>query len=161
VSRIAAAPDVAVAGGETVRLGETSAQVIDVGGHTLGHVAFYVAADQTAFVGDSLFALGCGRLFEGTAEQMWASLQRLMALPPETAVYCAHEYTLSNLAFALSVSDSPDLMARGEVLRALRGAGKPTVPTTIGDELATNPFLQAGSAARFAELRAAKDGFKG
>lgn len=161
VSRITKAPDVIVRGGETVRLGGTSAQVLDVGGHTLGHVAFYVAADQAAFVGDSLFALGCGRLFEGTAEQMWASLQRLMALPPETAVYCAHEYTASNLAFALSVSANPALDARAAVIRALRASGKPTVPTTIGDELATNPFLLAGSAARFGELRAAKDGFRG
>ena len=161
VSRIAAAPDLVVSGGEIVRLGDSEALVIDVGGHTLGHIAFHFPQESKAFVGDSLFALGCGRLFEGTAEQMWASLQRLMALPADTAVYCAHEYTTSNLAFALSVSDAPALRARAEVIRALRASGKPTVPTTIGDELETNPFLQAGSAARFGELRAAKDGFKG
>lgn len=161
VSRLAATPDVIVAGGETVRLGATTAQVIDVGGHTLGHVAFYAAADQTVFVGDSLFALGCGRLFEGTPEQMWASLQRLMVLPPQTLVYCAHEYTASNLSFALSVSNTPALKARAEEIGALRAAGKPTVPTTLALELETNPFLQAGSAARFAALRAAKDGFRG
>jgi hydroxyacylglutathione hydrolase len=136
-------------------------RILDVGGHTLGHVAYYVPGDAKAFVGDTLFTLGCGRLFEGTPEQMWASLSRLAALPEETEVYCAHEYTEANLAFALSVGHTPALAARAEDVRALRAQGLPTVPTTIGEELATNPFLRAGDAQAFAALRKAKDAFKG
>jgi hydroxyacylglutathione hydrolase len=150
-----------VADGAVVELGETRFQVLDTGGHTLGHVAYFDAADQIAFVGDALFALGCGRVFEGTAEQMWASLTRLAALPDETAVYCAHEYTASNARFALSVNDDPLLRARAEEVFAARERGEPTVPTTIAREKATNPFLRAGGAQRFAALRAAKDAFKG
>jgi len=161
VSRIAARPDQVIAGGDTVLLGATPAMVLDVGGHTLGHIAYYFPGDAKAFVGDALFTLGCGRLFEGTAEQMWASLQRLAALPEETQIYCAHEYTESNLRFALSVDASPALLARAEDIRALRAQNLPTVPTTIGEELATNPFLLAGGVERFADLRAAKDAFRG
>jgi hydroxyacylglutathione hydrolase len=161
ITRIAAKPDHVVGGGETVLLGATPAMVLDVGGHTLGHIAYSCIGDAKAFVGDALFTLGCGRLFEGTPEQMWESLQRLAALPEDTAVYCAHEYTEANLAFALSVEQSPALLARAEDIRALRAQNLPTVPTTIGEERATNPFLRAGDAKRFAELRAAKDGFKG
>jgi hydroxyacylglutathione hydrolase len=106
VTRIAAL-DREVRGGDTVMLGETRFEVIETGGHTLGHIAYHDAADGIAFVGDTLFALGCGRLFEGTAEQMWTSLQRLAALPDDTTVYCAHEYTASNARFALSVDDDP------------------------------------------------------
>ena len=147
--------------GDVVELGETRMQVIDTGGHTLGHITYFDPADQIAFVGDTLFALGCGRLFEGTPEQMWASLSRLAALPDETAVYCAHEYTASNARFALSVDDGPALKARAAEVFAARERGEPTVPTTIAREKATNPFLLAGSARRFAEVRAAKDVFKG
>jgi len=111
VTRIAAL-DREVRGGDTVMLGETRFEVIETGGHTLGHIAYHDAADGIAFVGDTLFALGCGRLFEGTAEQMWTSLQRLAALPDDTTVYCAHEYTASNARFALSVDDDPALKAR-------------------------------------------------
>ena len=111
VTRIAPL-DRTVVGGDTVELGETRFEVIETGGHTLGHIAYFDAADHIAFVGDTLFALGCGRLFEGTAEQMWASLQRLAALPDETTVYCAHEYTASNARFALSVDAEPALKAR-------------------------------------------------
>jgi hydroxyacylglutathione hydrolase len=161
VARIAARPDHVVSGGETVLLGATPAMVLDVGGHTLGHIAYYAPGDAKAFVGDALFTLGCGRLFEGTPEQMWASLSSLAALPEETQVYCAHEYTEANLRFALSLDQPPALMARAEDIRALRAQGLPTVPTTIGEELATNPFLLAGGVERFAQLRAAKDGFKG
>lgn len=150
-----------VAGGDVVELGETKLQVIDSGGHTLGHIAYFDPASRKAFVGDTLFALGCGRLFEGTAEQMWDSLSRLTALPDDTQVYCAHEYTASNARFALSVDGSPELKARAEDIFAARERGEPTVPTTIGLEKATNPFLRAGNAGRFAEVRAAKDAFKG
>ncbi len=150
-----------VAHGDVVELGETRFSVIDTGGHTLGHITYHDAADQIAFVGDTLFALGCGRLFEGTAEQMWASLSRLAALPGETAVYCAHEYTASNARFALSIDDDPLLRARADEVFAARERGEPTVPTTIAREVATNPFLKAGSARRFGEVRAAKDAFRG
>jgi len=150
-----------VSHGDIVELGETRFSVIDTGGHTLGHVTYFDAADQIAFVGDTLFSLGCGRLFEGTAEQMWASLSRLSALPDETAVYCAHEYTASNARFALTVDDAPALKARADEVFAARERGEPTVPTTIAREKATNPFLRAGDAAAFAAVRSAKDNFKG
>ena len=153
--------DRVVADGDVVMLGETRLDVMDTGGHTLGHITYFDADDQIAFVGDTLFALGCGRLFEGTPEQMWTSLSRLAALPEETAVYCAHEYTASNARFALSIDDSPALTARAKAVFAARERGEPTVPTTIAREKATNPFLRAGDAATFAAVRAAKDGFKG
>ena len=160
VTRIAPL-DREVSGGEVVELGETRLSVIESGGHTLGHIAYHDPASGKAFVGDTLFALGCGRLFEGTAEQMWASLSRLAALPDETEVYCAHEYTASNARFALSVDASPELEARAEAIFAARERGEWTVPTSIGLEKATNPFLRAGSADAFAAVRAAKDTFKG
>lgn len=157
-----------VAGGDVVTLGETRFEVIESGGHTLGHIAYFDAADHVAFVGDTLFALGCGRLFEGTAEQMWQSLARLTALPDDTAVYCAHEYTASNARFALSVDASPELKVRTDAIFAARERGEWTVPTTIGLEKATNPFLRApvlkpGMVAHeaFGAVRAAKDAFKG
>ncbi|HEY3950535.1 hydroxyacylglutathione hydrolase [Phenylobacterium sp.] len=172
VTRIAPL-DRQVAGGDVVMLGQTRFEVLETGGHTLGHITYFDAADRIAFVGDTLFALGCGRLFEGTAEQMWTSLQRLAALPDETTVYCAHEYTASNARFALSVDDDPGLKARADRIFAMRERGEPTVPTTIALEKATNPFLRAPKlAARvgaggqpdyaaFGAVRAAKDGFKG
>jgi hydroxyacylglutathione hydrolase len=168
VTRIAPL-DRVVRGGDVVMLGETKFAVIDSGGHTLGHVAYHDAADDIAFVGDTLFALGCGRLFEGTAEQMWDSLTRVAGLPDETTVYCAHEYTASNARFALSVDDDPALKARADQIFAARERGEPTVPTTIAAEKATNPFLRApllrpnaaSPAEAFAEIRAAKDSFKG
>ncbi|MFZ4121206.1 MAG: hydroxyacylglutathione hydrolase [Caulobacterales bacterium] len=161
VSRIAALPDVVVGAGDIVALGALEARVLDVGGHTLGHIAYVFDAHKVAFVGDAVFALGCGRLFEGTATQMWDSLNRIMALPSDTTLYCAHEYTQSNARFALHVDPLNEaLVARAGEIDALRAAGKPTVPMTLALELATNPFLRAGSADRFAELRAAKDTFK-
>jgi hydroxyacylglutathione hydrolase len=172
VTRIAPL-DREVGGGDTVQLGETTFQVIESGGHTLGHIAYFDAADRVAFVGDTLFALGCGRLFEGTPEQMWDSLQRLAALPDDTKVYCAHEYTASNARFALSVDDAPALKARADEIFAARARGEWTVPTTIGLEKATNPFLRAPALAgkvgaagepdaqAFAAVRAAKDVFRG
>ena len=173
VERIGQAPDREVAGGDTVMLGQTRFQVMESGGHTLGHIAYFDAEDGAAFVGDTLFTLGCGRMFEGTPEQMWASLQRLAALPDETRVYCAHEYTAANARFALSVDDDPGLKARTEQIFAARERGEWTVPTTIALEKATNPFLRAPRLAgrmgladaadheAFAAVRAAKDGFKG
>ncbi len=172
VTRISAL-DREVKHGDVVMLGETRFQVIDTGGHTLGHITYHAAADHVAFVGDTIFALGCGRLFEGTPEQMWTSLQRLAALPDDTRVYCAHEYTASNARFALSVDDDPALKARADAVFAARERGEPTVPTTIGLEKATNPFLRApllagrvGAAGQpdykaFGAVRAAKDVFKG
>ena len=172
VTRIAPL-DREVRGGDQVLLGESRFEVIEAGGHTLGHIAYYAAADGAAFVGDTLFALGCGRLFEGDAAQMWGSLQRLAALPDDTRVYCAHEYTAANARFALSIDDDPALAARARQVFAARERGEPTVPSTIGLEKATNPFLRAplladrfGAAGRpahqaFAAVRAAKDAFKG
>ncbi|MBT9470719.1 MAG: hydroxyacylglutathione hydrolase [Pseudomonadota bacterium] len=173
VERIGQAPDREVSGGDQVTLGQTLLDVIESGGHTLGHIAYFDAADRAAFVGDTLFALGCGRLFEGTPQQMWDSLQRLAALPDETKVYCAHEYTASNARFALSVDDEPALKTRAEAIFAARERGEWTVPTTIGLEKATNPFLRAPQLAgrlglsgakdheAFAAVRTAKDNFKG
>jgi hydroxyacylglutathione hydrolase len=149
-------------------LGETALRVIATPGHTLGHIAYVSDADAMAFVGDTLFALGCGRLFEGTAQQMWTSLQALAALPPQTQVYCAHEYTAANARFALSVDDAPTTVERAKAVFEARERGEWTVPTTIGAELAANPFLrapllaQAGSDAEaFGAIRKAKDDFKG
>ena len=153
--------------GDVVRLGETAFQVLETGGHTLGHVSYYDAAHQAAFVGDTLFALGCGRLFEGDAAQMWASLQKLAGLPDATRIYCAHEYTEANARFTLSVDSSAAAADRAQAVFAARARGEPTVPTTLGAEKATNPFLRAPElvggdpVAAFAQLRAAKDAFKG
>ncbi|MEO8925725.1 MAG: hydroxyacylglutathione hydrolase [Caulobacteraceae bacterium] len=171
VTRIAPL-DRTVTGGEVVDLGETRLEVIETGGHTLGHIAYFDAAAEIVFVGDALFALGCGRLFEGTAKQMWVSLGRLAALPDETLVYCAHEYTAANARFALTVDDDPALAARAEAIFAARARGEATVPTSIGLEKATNPFLRARRLAgrvgkagapddeAFGAIRAAKDAFR-
>ncbi|HEX6661850.1 MAG TPA: hydroxyacylglutathione hydrolase [Sphingomicrobium sp.] len=160
--------DWVVHGGDRVGLGATELFVIDTGGHTLGHISYYAPTAATVFVGDTLFAMGCGRLFEGTAEQMWESLSRLAALPPQTQVYCAHEYTMSNADFALSVDHSPAVAERAAAVLEARALGQATVPTTIGLELATNPFLRAPAlhpalepARAFAEMRRAKDEFTG
>ncbi len=160
VTRIAPL-DRTVAGGDQVALGESLFQVIESGGHTLGHIAYFEPEARVAFVGDTLFALGCGRLFEGTAEQMWASLSRLAALPGETKVYCAHEYTAANARFALTVDADPAVKARAEDIFAARRRGEATVPTTIALERDTNPFLRAADADAFAAVRAAKDSFRG
>ncbi|QPQ54655.1 hydroxyacylglutathione hydrolase [Allosphingosinicella flava] len=148
--------------GDTVSIGAIGAQVMDVPAHTAGHIAYHLPSEGIVFVGDTLFAMGCGRLFEGTAEQMHANLQRLAQLPPETAVYCAHEYTLSNGRFALSVEpDNKALAARMADVERARAVGEATVPTTIALERATNPFMRAKSADALAERRAAKDRFTG
>lgn len=132
-----------VSHGDRVRLGRQEAEVIDVGGHTLGHVAYWFRQANVAFVGDALFALGCGRLFEGTPQQMHASLSRLKALPDDTVIYCAHEYTAANAEFALSVDpENAALQTYAERVAVLRERGEPTVPTTIGAERGANPFLR-------------------
>jgi hydroxyacylglutathione hydrolase len=151
-----------VAEGDRVSLGALQADVLEVPAHTAGHIAYHLPQAGIVFVGDTLFAMGCGRLFEGTAEQMHSNLQRLAQLPPETGVYCAHEYTLSNARFAATVEPHNEVVARRlqEVI-ALREAGEATVPTSIALELATNPFMRAGSAEELALRRAGKDSFKG
>lgn len=146
--------------GDTARLGDATAQVWEVPGHTAGHIAFLFEEAGDAFTGDTLFAIGCGRLFEGTAAQMFANMQRFAALPDATRAYGGHEYTQSNGRFALSVDGAnAALVARMKEVDALRGAGEATLPTTIGAERATNPFLRAASADELARLRAAKDAF--
>ena len=154
--------DVLVKGGDVVRLGAVSAAVIDVPAHTAGHIAFHFGDEHAAFVGDTLFAMGCGRLFEGTAGQMFANMRALEALPDETMVYCAHEYTASNGRYALVAEpDNIAIRARMIAVEALRAMGEATVPTTIGLERATNPFMRAVSIEQLAERRAAKDDFRG
>jgi hydroxyacylglutathione hydrolase len=153
--------DVQVREGDRVRIGALEAEVMEVPAHTAGHIAFHLPAEKIAFVGDTLFAMGCGRLFEGNAGQMHANLQRLAKLPPETIVYCAHEYTLSNGRFAVIVEpDNEALRERMAEVEAARAAGEATVPTTIALELATNPFMRAASAETLANLRQAKDNFR-
>jgi len=143
--------DVKLAEGDAHEFGSCRVQVIEVGGHTTGHIAYHLPDAKVAFVGDALFALGCGRVFEGTAEMMWRSLDKLRSLPPDTAIYCGHEYTLSNAEFAITIEpENEALQARVQEIRMLREKGEPTVPTTIGRELETNPFLRASSA----EIRA-------
>ncbi|MBU2340884.1 MAG: hydroxyacylglutathione hydrolase, partial [Alphaproteobacteria bacterium] len=130
--------------GDTVTLGGHEARVIDVSGHTNGHIAYHLPAQSIAFVGDSVFALGCGRMFEGEPEQFWNSLQRIKALPAETVLYCAHEYTQANARFALHADpDNAALQAYAQEIADKRGRGEPTVPTRLERELATNPFLRA------------------
>lgn len=159
--RRAAPLDRVVQGGDVVRLGETALEVTDAPGHTLGHIVYRDADGAQAFVGDVLFVLGCGRLFEGAPEQMWSSLQALAAWPDDTVVWCAHEYTAANARFALSLDDRPEMAARAAAIFAARERGQPTVPTTIGAEKAFNPFLRAAGAADFAVRRTAKDSFAG
>jgi len=158
-------------GDQFVFCGET-VSCISTPGHTLGMINFYFTESGVVFTGDTLFALGCGRIFEGDAEMMWSSMEKLMALPPETVVYCGHEYTQANAKFALSVDpDNAKLVIRAAQIDALRADGKPTLPTTIGEEIETNPFLRpsdsgirsvlgmenASDAAVFAEIRKRKD----
>ncbi|MEL6979333.1 MAG: hydroxyacylglutathione hydrolase [Pseudomonadota bacterium] len=145
--------DAEVAVGGTFDLGETRFDVLDAPGHTIGHIAYHAHSAAALFAGDALFALGCGRLFEGTAAQMWATLSRFAALPDETKVYCGHEYTLANARFSLGIETSnAALAARAREIEALRAAGAPTIPTTIGAEKATSPFLRAAEPALQAAL---------
>jgi len=149
-----------VAGGDRARIGAIEAELIDIPAHTAGHVAFHLPAAEIVFTGDTLFAMGCGRLFEGTAAQMHEAMRRLAALPGETRVYCGHEYTLSNGRFALAVEpDNEALIRRVAEVAAMRERGQVTLPTTIALERATNPFMRASSVEELAERRAAKDAF--
>ncbi len=152
--------DVLVRKGDRVAFGEAFADVIEMPAHTAGHIAFYFENHGIIFVGDTLFALGCGRLFEGTAAQMFANMQRLSALPDNTQVYCAHEYTQSNGRYALVAEpNNQALIERMIEVDAARQKGEATVPTTIGLEKATNPFMRASSIEELAARRAAKDVF--
>jgi hydroxyacylglutathione hydrolase len=164
--------DRAVSPGDRVPLGAQEAVVLDASGHTLGHVAYHFADAKALFSADSLMVMGCGRVFEGTPAQMWDTLSRLAALPDDTRVYSGHEYTASNLRFAQTIdAGNPALLARAEAIHALRAAGRPTVPATLAEERATNPFLRvadpglraslglsaASDAEVFAEIRRRKD----
>ena len=166
--------DVSVGEGDVVELGAHRATVYDTPGHTRGHIVYHFAAARAAFVGDTLFALGCGRLFEGTPAQMWGSLQKILRWPDDTRLYCAHEYTQSNARFALTVEPQNRLLQdRAANVAALRAAGTATVPSTLGEERATNPFLRpqsddlratiglagAENVDVFAKTRALKDAF--
>ena len=164
--------DTEIKHGDTVSIGSHEARVIDVSGHTNGHIAYHLPQDDIAFVGDSVFALGCGRMFEGEAGQFWESLQRIKALPPETTLYCAHEYTAANAKFALHADpDNAALQDYAAEIADKRERGEPTVPMGLARELETNPFLRAddadmqarwggnSAAETFAALRKAKDNF--
>ncbi len=166
--------DIAIEDGGTFSLGDSVAAAIFIPGHTRGHMAYWFEEAKAVFCGDTLFALGCGRLFEGTPAQMWSSLSRLRRLPEDTRVYCGHEYTQSNARFALAIDGrNRALVRRSREIDALRAAGRPTVPSTIGEERRTNPFLRAddpalaaamglpaaGPVAVFAEIRRRKDAF--
>jgi len=146
--------------GDTVKLGNVTADVIDVPAHTAGHIAFHIGSDRVVFVGDTLFAMGCGRLFEGTAEQMFDNMRKLEQLPEMTKVYCAHEYTQSNGEYALVAEpDNLALKERMAEVLTLRERGEPTVPTTIALERSTNPFMRAKTPEQLSERRVAKDNF--
>ena len=152
--------DQAVKEGDIVRLGNATAQVIDTPGHTRGQINFFFPGGPVLLSGDTLFSLGCGRLIEGNAEEMFGSLSKLAALPDDTLVCCGHEYTESNAKFALSVDPAnPALQARAAEVRALRAAGKPTIPSLMGEEKRANPFLLAKDVAALADVRGKKDRF--
>ncbi|MBL4619694.1 MAG: hydroxyacylglutathione hydrolase, partial [Marinicaulis sp.] len=166
--------DFPVGEGNTVMLGASKAMVHDTPGHTSGHIIYHFTEDEAAFVGDTIFAMGCGRLFEGTPDQMWESLSKVAQMPPDTKLYCAHEYTQANAAFALTVDPHNDaLKERAREVDRLRTEGKPTIPTNVAIELATNPFLRADNEGLkaaigmsgadtidvFAETRRRKDSF--
>jgi hydroxyacylglutathione hydrolase len=153
--------DHALKDGDEVSIGRHRASVWEVPGHTIGHIAYIFRDDEVAFVGDTLFAMGCGRLFEGSPKQMFNSLSRLASLPDGTELYCAHEYTLANARFAAQAFPSDAAIAeRLKSVEAARAANRPTVPTSVGAERATNPFLLARDVEHFAELREAKDNFR-
>jgi hydroxyacylglutathione hydrolase len=152
--------DIAVHEGDLVDFGASKARVIDTPGHTVGHIAYYFADGGLLFPGDTLFSLGCGRLFEGTAEDMFRSLQKFADLPGETLVCAGHEYTQSNAKFALSVDgNNRALLDRAEEINALRAAGQPTLPVSLASERDGNPFLRAPDAESLGRLRSAKDRF--
>ena len=150
-----------VAEGDRIAVGSSEAIVWDIPAHTAGHIAYFFEDDGMIFVGDTMFAMGCGRLFEGTAEQMYANMQRIAALPEDVRIYCGHEYTLSNARFAAHAEPGNQAVAeRLAEVSARRQRGEVTLPTTVAEERATNPFVRAGNAEEFARLRAAKDSFR-
>jgi hydroxyacylglutathione hydrolase len=168
--------DAVVGEGDTVKVGNATARVIDTPGHTAGHISYWFEADRIVFAADTLFSIGCGRILEGNAAMMWESLLKLRNLPDDTQVYCGHEYTAANIAFALTVDpDNKALRARADEVAALRATGKPTIPVSIGAEKAANPFLRADDPALaeslgmkgrpaaevFGKIRGAKDNFRG
>jgi hydroxyacylglutathione hydrolase len=134
--------------GDSFKFGDVEVRVLDTPGHTLGHISFWMPEANVAFVGDTMFALGCGRVIEGTMEMMWSSLAKLIKLPPSTVIYAGHEYTASNAKFALTIEpENEALQTRAKEIEALRAAGRPTLPTRLDVELATNPFLRVTSPA--------------
>ncbi len=166
--------DIALGDGDRFRLGRAEAEIFDVTGHTIGHIMYWFPASRILFCGDTLFAMGCGRLSEGTAAQMWTALSRFRALPDEATIYCAHEYTEANARFARTIEpDNAALKAREARVKAQRARGEATVPFRLGEEWATNPFLRSGEMALkeaigmkeaaavdvFAETRRRKDRF--
>lgn len=154
--------DATVDEGDTLEFAGHTAGVLHMPGHTQGHVVYHFADDGLLFCGDNLFAMGCGRLFEGIPAEMYANMRRFEAMPDDTIAYGAHEYTLGNGRYALVAEpDNQAIKNRMVEVERLRAAGEPTMPTTIGQEKATNPFLRAKSVEEFAERRAAKDSFKG
>jgi hydroxyacylglutathione hydrolase len=157
VSRI----DRIVSEGDRVTVAGAEAVVWDIPAHTSGHIAYYFEGEGMIFVGDTMFAMGCGRLFEGTAEQMYANMQRIAALPGDVRIYCGHEYTLANARFAAHAEPgNPDILRRHEDAAALRERGLITLPTTVAEERATNPFVRARDVQEFARLRSEKDSFR-
>lgn len=166
--------DVTVGEGDRVNVGELSARVVETPGHTKGHIAYCFDAERLAFVGDTLFSIGCGRVIEGSMEAMWQSMLKLRALPDDTKLYCGHEYTLANIKFAKTIEpDNKSLIAREQHVQRLLAEGKPTLPSTMGEEKAANPFLRADlpevakavgmagapAAQVFAEIRTRKNKF--
>lgn len=154
--------DRTVRDGDTIAIGDTPAHIVAVGAHTAGHIAIHLPQEGVVFTGDTLFAMGCGRLFEGTPGDMFAALARLAALPASTRVYCGHEYTLANARYAaVAEPGNAAIRTRLDAVAALRAEGRPTLPTTIAAEHETNPFLRAPDIATLAARRAAKDAFRG
>ena len=149
-----------VAEGDRVIVAGAKAVIWDIPAHTAGHIAYYFEEERMIFVGDTLFAMGCGRLFEGTAEQMYSNMRRIASLPDDVRIYCGHEYTQANARFAAHVdTENPDVARRLESVAAMRDRGEITLPTTVAEERATNPFVRARSVDEFARLRAMKDNF--
>ncbi|MFI5016756.1 MAG: hydroxyacylglutathione hydrolase [Dongiales bacterium] len=167
--------DIALDEGGRFRLGDAEAEILFIPGHTKGHIAFHFRGERALFCGDTLFSLGCGRMFEGTAPMMWASLDKLRRLPAETRVFCGHEYTAANARFAVSIDpDNQALRRREREIAELRAQNRPTIPSTMGEERAANPFLRADDPALaaavglpdappaevFGEIRRRKDNFR-
>jgi hydroxyacylglutathione hydrolase len=153
--------DKPVGEGDKFVLGKTAVEVMDVSGHTIGHIAYYLPEEKIVFSGDTLFSAGCGRMFEGTAKQMWGSLLKIRSLPPETLVYCTHEYTQNNLLFALSIDPlNSDLKNYAEKVKSARSQGQFTVPLNLGEEMKFNPFLRCDEESFCKELEGSFSGVR-